>query len=114
MSLDRKVTELDRLLRSNAPLVIAYSGGVDSAYLLAEAHRVLGDQMLGVIADSPSLPRQALADALELATQIGAPVEVIQTEELANPDYATNPMNRCYFCKAELFLKLDSLAAGRR
>jgi uncharacterized protein len=108
-----KVADLDAQLRSNAPLVVAYSGGVDSAYLLAEAHRVLGEQMLGVIADSPSLPRQALLDALALAAEIGAPVEVIQTDELANPDYASNPMNRCYFCKAELFLKLDALAASR-
>jgi len=105
---------LRALLETNAPLVIAYSGGVDSAYLLAEAHRVLGpEKMVGVIADSPSLPRQALADALELANRIGAPVEVIRTDELANPDYASNPVNRCYFCKAELFLKLDQLAAAR-
>jgi uncharacterized protein len=100
-------------LAAHAPLLIAYSGGVDSAYLLAEAHRVLGARMLGVIADSPSLPRQALADALALAEQLAAPVEVIRTGELENPDYASNPLNRCYFCKAELFLKLDELAAAR-
>src|SRR5688500_15759255 len=98
-----KLQQLRALLRENAPMVIAYSGGVDSAYLLAEAHRTLGDQALGVIADSPSLPRQALADALELARQIGAPVEVVTTQEMENPAYASNPVNRCYFCKAELF-----------
>lgn len=108
-----KVTHLRTQLRAHAPLVIAYSGGVDSAYLLAEAHRTLGAQVLGVIADSPSLPRQALADALALAEKIGASVEVVRTDELANPDYATNPPNRCYFCKAELFTKLDALAAER-
>ncbi len=69
--------------------------------------------MLGVIADSPSLPRQALADALTLAEQIGAPVEVVQTREMENPEYASNPMNRCYFCKAELFRTLEQLAAER-
>ncbi|MGV3533712.1 MAG: TIGR00268 family protein, partial [Chthoniobacteraceae bacterium] len=75
-----KLQQLRAQLRAHAPMVIAYSGGVDSAYLLAEAHRTLGDQALGVIADSPSLPRQALADALALARQIGAPVEVVTTQ----------------------------------
>jgi pyridinium-3,5-biscarboxylic acid mononucleotide sulfurtransferase len=108
-----KVAQLRAQLRAHAPLVIAYSGGVDSAYLLAEAHACLGTRVLGVIADSPSLPRQALADALALAEKIGASVEVARTDELANPDYANNPPNRCYFCKAELFTKLDTLAAAR-
>jgi len=102
------------LLREHAPMVIAYSGGVDSACLLAIAHRTLGNDMLGVIADSASLPRQALADAVALAGQIGAPLEIVRTEELANPDYASNPLNRCYFCKAELFVKMERLAAERR
>lgn len=100
-------------LRANAPLIVAYSGGVDSAYLLAEAHRTLGPQVLGVIADSPSLPRRALAEALALAQGIGAQVEVIRTEEFANADYTANPINRCYFCKSELFTKLDALAPAR-
>ena len=108
-----KLAHLRAQLRAHAPLVIAYSGGVDSAYLLAEAHVCLGAQVLGVIADSPSLPRQALADALALAEKIGAQVEVVRTDELANPDYASNPPNRCYFCKAELFTKLDALAPAR-
>ena len=69
--------------------------------------------MLGVIADSPSLPRQALADALALAKQIGAPVEVIKTEEMGDQNYVNNPINRCYYCKAELFVKLDQLARER-
>lgn len=108
-----KLTRLRAQLRAHAPLVIAYSGGVDSAYLLAEAHATLGAQVLGVIADSPSLPRQALADALALAEKIGAATEVVRTDEFANPEYAANPPNRCYFCKAELFTKLDALAAAR-
>jgi uncharacterized protein len=102
---------LKGILRLHAPTVIAYSGGVDSAYLLAAAHATLGDRMLGVIADSPSLPRQALAEALKLAGEIGARVEV--TEELEDERYAANPVNRCYFCKAELFTKLDALARER-
>ena len=108
-----KVSQLREQLAANAPLIVAYSGGVDSAYLLAEAHRVLGEKVLGVIADSASLPRQALADALALAREIGAAVEVVRTTELDNPDYASNPLNRCYFCKAELFTRLDGLAAER-
>jgi uncharacterized protein len=111
--MNEKLHQLRAQLRAHAPLVIAYSGGVDSAYLLAEAQRTLGDAALGVIADSPSLPRQALADALALAAQIGARIEVVKTAELDNPDYAANPMNRCYFCKAELFARLDVLARER-
>ncbi|HEY2342828.1 MAG TPA: ATP-dependent sacrificial sulfur transferase LarE, partial [Chthoniobacteraceae bacterium] len=104
---------LRQRLTEHVPLLIAYSGGVDSAYLLAEAHAVLGARLLGAIADSPSLPRRALSDALALAAQIGAPVEVIATHELENSQYASNPVNRCYFCKAELFTKLDDLARQR-
>lgn len=108
-----KRVQLHALLRQHSPLVIAYSGGVDSAFLLAEARRELGDRVLGVIADSPSLPRQSLAEAVALARAIGAPVEVVKTQELENPDYAANPPNRCYFCKAELFQTLDALARSR-
>ena len=104
---------LHETLQRHAPLIVAYSGGVDSAYLLAEAHQSLGSRVVGVIADSPSLPRQALADALTLARGIGAQVEVVQTEELENPSYASNPVNRCYFCKAELFTRLSALASTR-
>jgi len=112
--MNEKRAQLHAQLRAHAPLVVAYSGGVDSAYLLAEAHAILGPQVLGVIADSASLPRQALADALALAEQIGAHVEVVKTGELDNPDYASNPPNRCYFCKAELFTNLDALARERQ
>ena len=113
ISVDAKRAHLREILRTNAPLIIAYSGGVDSAFLLAEARRELGDRVLGVIADSPSLPRAALAEAVVLARAIGAPLEVVKTLELDNPDYAANPPNRCYFCKAELFQTLDTLARDR-
>lgn len=108
-----KLAALEAILRSHAPLLIAYSGGVDSTFLLAFAHQILGDRMLGILADSPSLPRQALADALAAAAQRGAPVEVIETAEMANPDYASNPLNRCYFCKAELFAAMDGIARSK-
>jgi uncharacterized protein len=110
---DMKRTRLREILAAHAPLVIAYSGGVDSTLLLAEAHRTLGDRALGVIADSPSLPRSALAEALAVARSFGAHVEVVKTLELDNPEYAANPPNRCYFCKAELFQRLDTLAHAR-
>jgi TIGR00268 family protein len=108
-----KVEALEEILRRHAPLAVAYSGGVDSACLLAIAHRTLVDRVLGVIADSPSLPRQALADALETARAFGARVEVVQTNELEDERYAENPVNRCYFCKAELFQRMDALARER-
>ena len=113
ISAEAKRARLHDLLRQHSPLIIAYSGGVDSAFLLAEARRELGDRVLGVIADSPSLPRALLAEAVALARAIGAPVEVVKTDELSNPDYAANPPNRCYFCKAELFQTLDALARSR-
>ena len=110
---EAKREKLREILRANAPMLIAYSGGVDSTYLLAEAVHTIGDQAVGVIADSPSLPRAALAEAIAVARSIGTNVEVVQTLELENPDYAANPPNRCYFCKAELFSRLDGLAHQR-
>jgi uncharacterized protein len=108
-----KLGKLEALLRAHAPLLVAYSGGVDSTCLLAVAHRTVGNGVLGVIADSASLPRRALTDALAVASSIGARVEVIATQELENADYHGNPPNRCYFCKAELFAKMAAFARQR-
>jgi uncharacterized protein len=108
-----KIHRLEESLLVHAPLLVAYSGGVDSTCLLAAAHRALGDSVLGVIADSPSLPRRALADALAVARSLGAMVEVITTQELDNEQYTSNPPNRCYYCKAELFAKMNALARER-
>ena len=108
-----KIRRLEESLLAHAPLLVAYSGGVDSTCLLAVAHRALGDSVLGVIADSPSLPRRALADALAVAKSLGALVEVIATQEFYNERYVSNPPNRCYYCKAELFAKMDALARDR-
>jgi pyridinium-3,5-biscarboxylic acid mononucleotide sulfurtransferase len=108
-----KLAHLEFLLRAHAPLLVAYSGGVDSTCLLAVAHRTLGDRVLGVIADSPSLPRKALAGALDVARTLGVRVEVIATREFENALYLSNPPNRCYFCKAELFARMDALASER-
>jgi len=109
-NLQAKGEKLHSILRNHAPLLVAYSGGVDSTLLLAVAHSVLGDRATGLIADSPSLPRASLAEALRVAESIGATVEVVQTAELEDPRYAENPMNRCYFCKAELFSRMDTVA----
>ena len=98
-----KESRLREILTAHAPLLIAYSGGVDSTLLLAVAHQTLGDQVTGIIADSPSLPRASLTEALQVAKGIGVKLEVVATTELEDPGYAENPMNRCYFCKAELF-----------
>jgi uncharacterized protein len=111
--LQQKLERLKTILREAAPLAIAYSGGVDSAFLLAVAVETLGPDCLGVIADSPSLPRRALQEARDLAERIGARLEVIPTTEMTDPNYTTNPPNRCYFCKAELFTQLEKLAADR-
>jgi uncharacterized protein len=111
--MNEKVRRLEELLRMHAPLLVAYSGGVDSTCLLAVAHRTLGDSVLGVIADSPSLPRRALADALTVSRSLGVNVEVIRTQELEIEQYTINPPNRCYYCKAELFAKMTALARER-
>jgi pyridinium-3,5-biscarboxylic acid mononucleotide sulfurtransferase len=112
-ALGEKLRELRTILSGTGPLLVAYSGGVDSTFLLAEAAGVLGDRALGVIADSPSLPRSMLADALANAKNFGAQVEVISTAELDDPRYISNPVNRCYFCKLELFTRMHRMAADR-
>jgi uncharacterized protein len=108
-----KLRELRTILSGSGPLLVAYSGGVDSTFLLAEAAGVLGDRALGVIADSPSLPRSTLASALANAKSFGAQVEVISTAEMDDPRYVNNPVNRCYFCKLELFTRMHWMAADR-
>ena len=113
MSTAEKVARLNDLVMSHAPMVVAYSGGVDSTCLLALAHRTLKDRVIGVIADSPSLPRRALGEALDVAQKIGVRVEVVTTGEFQNEAYLANPANRCYFCKSELFSRLESLARER-
>src|SRR6267143_3530843 len=107
-----KYDRLRALLRSYGSCLVAYSGVVDSVFLAFVAHQVLGQKSLAVIADSPSLPRRELEAALSTAKQFNFPVRSVRTQEFENPAYLSNPNNRCYFCKHELFTELAPLARG--
>jgi pyridinium-3,5-biscarboxylic acid mononucleotide sulfurtransferase len=111
--LQRKAAALESALRDLPSLVVAYSGGVDSAYLAYAAHRALGAGALAVTADSPSYPERHRALALRLAHDFGFNHLVIQTAEMARPEYRANPANRCYYCKHELYTHLSALARAR-
>jgi len=106
-SLDLKLAQLKQALGNGGRLLVAYSGGIDSAFLAWTAHQVLGNQMLAVIADSPSLARTHLDDAIAFAREMGIPVEIIATSELENPDYVRNDSSRCFHCKDELFTVME-------
>ena len=112
MSLEDKRVFLDQRLRGLGRLLVAYSGVVDSAFLAWAAHRILGQEMRAIIADSPSLARTHLQDAIAFATEHGIPLEVISTAELDRPEYARNDAARCYHCKDELFLVMEQYCAA--
>src|ERR1700712_2106391 len=107
MDLNAKFTLLQTTLEGLGSVLVAYSGGTDSAFLAHAAHEALGDQMLAVIADSASLPRTELAAALAFAAEHNIPTHVLTTNELDNPDYQRNDSQRCFHCKDELFTQME-------
>jgi uncharacterized protein len=107
-----KLHALEDRLRALGGVMVAYSGGVDSAFLAATAHRVLGDRMLAVLADSPSLARRDMEQASTFAQSIAMPLRVIQTSELDKPEYQRNDANRCFHCKTELFVGMEALGVS--
>jgi pyridinium-3,5-biscarboxylic acid mononucleotide sulfurtransferase len=107
-----KSAALHEILRSLGRTLIAYSGGVDSGFLAWAAHEALGAEMLAVIADSPSLARSQLADAVAFAHEQGIPLEILSTDELDRPEYVRNDGSRCFHCKDELFAVMEEL--GRK
>jgi len=113
MDLSAKQQRLQESLRALGRTLVAYSGGVDSAYLAWAAYQVLAEDMLAVIADSPSLARTQLKDALAFAGEHRIPVEVIQTAEMDRPEYVRNDRQRCFHCKDELFQVMEEFAGKR-
>ena len=108
--LDERRAELERIIDEMERVIVAFSAGIDSTLVLKVAHDRLGDNALGVTAVSPSLARAELQEAIELAKLMGARHLLLETHELDNPNYAANPINRCYYCKTELYIELIELA----
>ena len=107
--IERKLHRLEAQLLQLDNLMVAYSGGVDSAFLAATAHRILGSRMLAVLADSPSLSRRDFEQARAFARTQELPLHIIATEELSRPEYRRNAANRCFHCKDELFGAMEAL-----
>src|SRR6202050_2558980 len=112
-NLETKSVLLQARLHRLGRILVAYSGGVDSAYLAWAAYKALGANMLAIIADSPSLARAQLLDAVAFAKEQAIPLEVVQTGELDRPEYVRNDAQRCFFCKDELFTLMEELRQTR-
>ena len=110
MTLEQKTRKIKSLILEMDSALVAFSGGVDSTLVLALAHEVLGEKALAVTAQSASVPDREMKACHQLAKEIGARHLVIKTEEMSNPDYRTNPVNRCYHCKTELYSRLKKVA----
>ena len=108
---EEKYQQMRALIRGFGSVLVAYSGGVDSALVMAIAYRELGDKALACIGVSPSYPTREMRNAVKLAEELGVPYRLVDTEEHLDPNYAANPTNRCYFCKSELHDQLHKVAA---
>src|SRR5437660_1505819 len=111
--MEEKQQQLFSILRDMGQVIVAYSGGTDSAYLAWAANRALGDQSVAITADSASIPESHKRDAIDFARQFGIRHELIPTHEFENPDYLKNDANRCFHCKDELFTVLDRIGVER-
>src|SRR5437660_3785803 len=111
--MEEKQQRLFSLLRDMGRVIVAYSGGTDSAYLAWAANRALGDQSVAITADSASIPESHKRDAIDFARQFGIRHELIPTHEFENPDYLKNDANRCFHCKDELFDRLEEVGRER-
>jgi pyridinium-3,5-biscarboxylic acid mononucleotide sulfurtransferase len=112
-ALDVKQEKLFSVLSGMGRVIVAYSGGTDSAYLAWAAHRVLGANALAITADSASIPESHKRDAEDFVRRFGIPHEYIETHEFENPDYLKNDKNRCFHCKDELFARLEEVGSAR-
>lgn len=104
-----KLDQMRAIMHECGSVLVAYSGGVDSALVMAVARRELGDKALACIGISPSYPVREMRDAVKLAEALGVPYRLVNTEEYLDPNYAANPNNRCYYCKSELHNQLKSI-----
>ncbi len=107
---EQKLDALKMEISKYDKLIVAFSGGLDSALLLKVSHMVLGNKVLAVISDSPSIPRSELDAAIDFARETGSRLKVVTTGELENESYSKNPDNRCYYCKTELYEYTTSVA----
>ena len=112
-TLEQKQQHLFEILRGLGRVIVAYSGGTDSAYLAWAAHHVLGENAVAITADSASIPASHKRDAEQFAHECGFRHEYIDTYEFENPDYVKNDQDRCFHCKDELFTRLDAVSAER-